>query len=125
MSRPTAFVAEDNLEWQAAIADILETEYEVVGFAATSDEVVSAVTGCQPDVLTLDVSMPGISGLNLLPGLRAALSATVIVIVTASKDPSYKEEALKRGASDYITKSRVRQDLLRRLRKHCNERSVS
>lgn len=109
MTRKSVLIAEDNSEWQRVIAGILEEAYEVVGLVGRGDEVIAAANRHQPDVVSLDVSLPGISGMNLLPALRAALPDALIVIVSATADDLYRREALERGADAYIRKSNVRE----------------
>ena len=64
-----------------------------------------------PDVITLDVSLPGMSGLNVLSRLRKACPRAIIVIVRLLP-PIYREEASLRGADGYVEKRRVFSDLL-------------
>ena len=66
----------------------------------------------KPDVLLLDVSLPGLSGIRALPALRAALPETCIVILTTHSDPAYQEEAFRRGANGYVLKRCAYTDLL-------------
>ncbi len=91
---------------------VLQPEYEVAGYAERGDAVLETAAGLQPDVVTLDVSMPGESGLNVLPALRAELPDAIIVMVSATAARPYREEAFRRGADAYIEKSRIVTDLL-------------
>lgn len=112
MSRLTALIADDHPEWRAIIARILEPAYEVIGFAERGDQVLELATGLHPQVITLDVSMPGLSGLNALPPLRAALPDTVIVMVATNSSKLYREEAYARGADAYVLKGDAFEQLL-------------
>ncbi|HEX6545617.1 MAG TPA: response regulator transcription factor, partial [Bryobacteraceae bacterium] len=98
MDIPSLLIADDSAEWRVIIARILEQICSVVGFATRGDDVVRQATELQPHVITLDVSMPGISGLQLLPELRSAMPKAVIIIVTITSDQLYMDEARKRGA---------------------------
>ena len=112
MSHSTVLIADDNSEWQTNIARILGAEYAVLAFVARGDEVVATAMILQPEVVTLDVSMPGVSGLNLLPELRAALPGAVIVIVTTTSNKLYIDEAYQRGANGYVLKRKALSDLV-------------
>lgn len=117
MDLPSVLIADDSATWRAIIARILEPECKIVCFATRGDEVIRQATALQPDVITLDVSMPGISGLQLLPKLRSAMPNAVIVIVTITSDPLYMEEARLRGANAYVLKRNTLTDLIPAIRK--------
>ena len=119
MDLPSVLIADDNAAWRAIIARILEPECKIVCFATRGDEVIRQATTLQPDVITLDVSMPGISGLQLLPKLRSTMPNAVIVIVTITSDPLYMEEARLRGANGYVLKRNAVADLIPAIRKRC------
>jgi DNA-binding NarL/FixJ family response regulator len=112
VSRWTALIADDHPEWRTIIARILDSAYEVIGFAERGDQLLELATGLRPQVITLDVSMPGLSGLNALPRLRAALPTAVIVVLTANSSPLYREEAYHRGADAYVLKGSALEELL-------------
>jgi two-component system, NarL family, nitrate/nitrite response regulator NarL len=104
-------VADDDAGWRYILTRFLEPDCTVIGYVERGDELVAAAGQLLPDVITLDISMPGKSGLKALPELRQLLPDATIVIVTASIDPLYREEAFRRGADAYISKSRVSTDL--------------
>ena len=124
VKRRRVLVADDHAVWRREIARVLQPECEVAGYAERGDAVLETAAGLQPDVVTLDVSLPGESGLNVLPALRAELPDAVIVIVSATATRLYREEAFRRGADAYIEKGRIVTDLLpavvagRRERRH-------
>jgi DNA-binding NarL/FixJ family response regulator len=84
---------------------------------ANGNEVVSRAVALQPDIIPLDVSMPGISGLQLLPRLRAAMPNAVVVVVTVTSDQLYIDEAASRGANGYVLKRNALKDLIPAMRK--------
>lgn len=112
MHPDTVLIADDNREWRTVIERLLEPHYEVLGLVARGDEVVARAVSLQPEVITLDVSMPGKSGLNLLPELRIAVPDAAIVVVTTTLTTIYIEEAYRRGAHGYVFKRNVRSDLV-------------
>jgi len=112
VSRLTALIADDHPKWRASIARILSPACDIVGFAERGDQLLELATGLRPEVITLDVSMPGLSGLNALPHLRAAMPSTVIVVLTTNSSEFYREEAHARGADAYVLKGDALDELL-------------
>jgi DNA-binding NarL/FixJ family response regulator len=87
-------------------------DFEVIGYVERGDELVANAILLHPDIVTLDVGMPGQSGLNALPALRTALPTAIVVIISTISTPIYKDEAFRRGANAYVAKARVLSDLL-------------
>ena len=89
---------------------------EVVGEAAEGHEALRQARQANPDVLTLDLTMPGGGGLKTLEGLRQACPQTRVLVLTMHEDPSYLRAALAAGASGYVVKSAVDAELLAAIR---------
>jgi DNA-binding NarL/FixJ family response regulator len=85
-------------------ADVYD-EIEVVGEAADGAEAVSVCTALHPDVVLLDVEMPGIGGIEAIPLLKTAVPAARIAMFTS--DTAAEEPARRAGADDYLVKSDV------------------
>jgi two-component system, NarL family, response regulator DesR len=112
LNLPTALIADDNSEWRAAIARMLGPGYDVVCQIAHGDQVIASASRFKPDFVTLDISMPGTSGLKLLPRLRTLLPNATIVILSTNSDDLYIQEAYRRGADSYVLKTRAWRDLI-------------
>ena len=97
-------VAEDNQEWQEIIVDILEVDYDLAGVVERGDQIADTALKCLPDLITLDIAMPGQSGLQALPRLRSMLPHAIIVVISNTATPVYMEEAFARGADGYLEK---------------------
>lgn len=97
-------IAEDNLEWQKIITQILEIDYDLAGVVDRGDQIIDVAQKCLPDLITLDIAMPGQSGLQALPGLRLLLPHAIIVVISNTVTPVYMEEAFARGADGYLEK---------------------
>lgn len=97
-------VAEDNEEWQKIIIQILEVDYDLAGVVDRGDQIIDVAQKCLPDVVTLDIAMPGQSGLQALPRLRSTLPNAIIVVISNTATPVYMEEAFARGADGYLKK---------------------
>lgn len=91
-------VADDNPVVRAGLAALLDghPDLEVVAKAADGEEAVRAATRLRPDIVLLDVRMPGTDGLTALPAL-ARLAP--VMMLTYSREPEVVAEALRRGRS--------------------------
>jgi two-component system response regulator NreC len=78
---------------------------EVVGEAGDLDEAVRLAGSLSPDVITLDLGMPGGSGLAAIERLRAVAASARVVVLTMHEDPAYVRAALAAGAAGYLVKS--------------------
>jgi DNA-binding NarL/FixJ family response regulator len=93
-----------------------QTDMEVVGEAGDVEETVRLAASLHPDVVTLDLTMPGGSGLAAIAGIRAAAPSTRIVILTMHEDPAYVRSALAAGASGFLVKSAADSALIAAIR---------
>ncbi len=80
-------------------------EFEVVGEAMTGSQVMALVSKTNPDVVMLDVRMPGMDGLVCLDQIKKRNPEIKVIVLSASSDQKLIENVLKRGASAYIVKS--------------------
>ena len=96
---------------QAAISALLNRYCIVVGTTERGDTVVPMAAKLRPDVVLLDISLPGQSGLQLLPELRRLYPSLGIVMLTNQDQPIFREEAARRGADGYVLKDRAADDL--------------
>lgn len=110
-------LADDHAILRTAVTRLIDAEPDmhVVGEAGTAVAAVAAVAEHQPDVLLLDISMPG-GGLSALPEVRAASPATRVVVVTMHDSRSFLSAALAAGAAGYVVKSLRFDELLTAIR---------
>ena len=80
-------------------------EFEVVGEAMTGSQVLPLVAALQPDLVVLDIRMPGMDGLVCLDQIKKRNPEIKVIVLSASTDQKLIENVLKRGASAYIVKS--------------------
>ncbi len=112
---PIAVVlADDHVVVRTGLRLLLESEprIEVVGEASDLASAVEQVERHRPDVLVLDLHMPGEPSLPAIPELRERCPKTRVVVLTAQRDPSYAGEALRLGAAGYVPKEAAESQLL-------------
>jgi DNA-binding NarL/FixJ family response regulator len=99
-------IVDDHPLTRSALTSLLEqSAFSVVGEAADGKEAVERTRSLQPDVVLLDLSMPGPGGLEALPQLRAAAPECEIVVLTASGTEENLLAAIRGGAAGYLLKS--------------------
>jgi DNA-binding NarL/FixJ family response regulator len=103
-----------------------EPDFEIVGEAVDGREVLDVVEEKKPDVLVLDLMMPGANGLEVTRELAKRAPATRVVILSMHANKGYVADALRSGATGYVVKNYPSKDLIRAIRKaHKGERFVS
>jgi DNA-binding NarL/FixJ family response regulator len=100
-------IADDHPLVLVGIRQMLENDetFEIVGTASSSAEVLPLVARLNPDVLLLDLRMPGIDGLSCVERVRARHPHVKVVLLSAHNDPERIQAAFKRGACGFIIKS--------------------
>jgi DNA-binding NarL/FixJ family response regulator len=100
------FLADDHVMVREGLAAVLarEPDIEVVGQEGQGLAVVNSILECQPDVLVLDIMMPGINGLEICRELLRKNKKTAVLILTMYDDEQFIVRALEYGASGYLLK---------------------
>jgi two-component system KDP operon response regulator KdpE len=108
-------VADDDRQILGALRIILSARgYEVV-MAADGKQALDRVIDAHPDLVVLDLGMPGLDGLAVIEAIRG-WSTVPILVISGRTDSAEKVEALDRGADDYVTKPFQTDELLARIR---------
>jgi DNA-binding NarL/FixJ family response regulator len=84
-----------------------EEALEVCGVAATGEEALERLAELEPDLAVVDISLPEMNGLQLVPLLRARRPQMRILVVTGHHEPHYEEAALAAGADAFIRKGKA------------------
>jgi len=107
-------IADDHDIIREGIKNILRDSlgYRIVGEAADGEEVVMTVKKLKPDILLLDISMPKISGLEVIEQVHYVSPKTKILMITVHKAHTYIMKAFKAGAKGYLHKENAGEDLL-------------
>ncbi len=110
----TVVLVDDHIVVRSGLRVLLESEpsIEVVAEAGDVPTAVAAVAEHSPDVIVLDLHMPGEPSLPAIPRLRESSPHTRVVVLTAQRDPSFAGEALRLGASGYVPKEAAESQLL-------------
>lgn len=110
-------IADDQALIRDGLTLILDSQpdMEVVGEASDGEEAVRAVRRLTPDVVLMDIRMPGVDGLEATRRVTSSSDCRVLVLTTFDLD-EYVVEALKAGASGFLLKSSPRQHLLHAVR---------
>jgi len=93
-----------------------QTGMKVVGEASDGADAVEKVRAHAPDVVVMDISMPGMNGLVATRTLRSECPATGVVILTRHGDDAYLQELLRAGAAGYVLKQSAATELIQAIR---------
>jgi DNA-binding NarL/FixJ family response regulator len=117
--KPTSvLIIDDHQMMREALASILERQRDikVVGQASDGREGVAKAAQLKPDVITLDVAMPNLNGLDAARQIRRQSAASRILILTAYEDDLYIQHALEAGIDGYVTKHAAAETLAKAVR---------
>jgi len=118
MGRTTIVLVDDHAAVRTGVRVMLEAapDLAVIGEAGDGREAIQMVTAARPDVVILDLAMPGLGGLDALPRLREAAPRTAILVFTMHANAAYVSAAMRAGARGYLLKSAGQGELLAAVR---------
>jgi DNA-binding NarL/FixJ family response regulator len=107
-------IADDSHLFGDALELILEadTRIEVVGRALDGAQAVSLARELDPDVVLVDISMPGVDGFEAIAAMLEDDAARRVLVLTGSDDPADRAKAEEAGAVGYLTKERIADELV-------------
>ena len=114
----TIVLADDHAVVRTALRMLLESEpgFEVVAEAGDAPNAIRYVRGHKPDVLILDLNMPGPSSLDSIPEIKEASPDTQIVILTMQAETGFARQALQAGVVGYVLKEAADDELIQAVR---------
>ena len=112
MSRPRVLLVDDHTMVLDGFRKLLEDRCEIVGVAEDGRTLLRMAQELQPEIVTLDISMPQLNGVDAARKLKKILPRTKLIFVTMHADPAYVNEAFKAGASGYLLKRSAGSELL-------------
>jgi DNA-binding NarL/FixJ family response regulator len=114
LSSIRVFLVDDNPDFLAATSDFLNSDpqIEIIGLAQSGMDAVQRVDELHPDLVLMDLVMPGINGLAATRLIKAKSLATRVIILTQHDDPLYRFQAEAVNADGFIAKSEIDEGLL-------------
>jgi DNA-binding NarL/FixJ family response regulator len=113
MRRPTVLIADDHTIVKEGLVRLLtENDFDVVGAVGDGHELMEAAKRLRPDVIVTDVSMPGLSGLDVLPRLKSEHIDSKVIVLTMHHDGELTARAMRSGASGFLLKQSAGEELL-------------
>ena len=121
MNPISVLIADDNPTFLRIVARFLEEQsretVSVVATARGGEEALIQAEALRPQVVLIDLKMPGLSGLEAIPRLRRALPDARIIAVTLLDTDAYRQAALAAGADDFVPKTTLNAELLPAIRR--------
>lgn len=110
----TIIIADDHDIIREGIKSVLSMrpEYKVCAEASNGEDAVELVSKFKPDILLLDISMPKLSGLEVIQRVKRVSAKTKVIVITVHKMGAYVLKALRSGVSGYINKENVVEELI-------------
>ena len=105
-------LADDHPALLAETARLLGQDHNVVGTVTNGLALLEAAACLDPDLILLDISMPGLDGIEAARRLKQAGCRSKLVFLTVCEDPDYQREAIALGADGYVVKSHLASDLM-------------
>ena len=111
-------IVDDHSLFRDGLASLLEAAgFEVVGEASDGEDALRETSRLHPDLVLLDINMPGMDGLETLAKLRKQSPETDVVMLTASEDEKHLFKSIRAGARGYLNKNLNSEEFVSRLRR--------
>lgn len=120
--RPRVLIADDFPPLLAEMGRLLAHDCEVVASVADGGALLEAAARLQPDLIVVDLNMPSVSGLEACRQITGANPRIKVIVVTAWRDPAIMAAALAAGASAFIEKHAIDDELLPAIKRAWAER---
>jgi DNA-binding NarL/FixJ family response regulator len=117
-SRVRVLLADDHAITREGTRRVLEAqaEFDVVGEAGNGEEALQLARLLEPDIVVLDISMPGLNGIQVVQALREVCPETRVLILTGYDKEHYAEAVRRLGVTGYLSKTRTSRELVDALR---------
>jgi two-component system, NarL family, response regulator NreC len=112
MFQNTLLIADDHEVFRHGLRDLLGRHFEIVAEAREGGEAVAKAVSHKPDVVLMDICMPGMDGIEAAKEIKQKLPSTGVVIVSATDDDQQIFDAIEAGVSGYVVKDDTAQSML-------------
>jgi DNA-binding NarL/FixJ family response regulator len=118
MSKIRILIADDHTLIRDGIKALLqqEPEFEVIGEASDGLELIKLATELVPDIIVLDLSMPGKNGIEVIKDVKNINVAIKCIILSMHEDPDYVVKSIQAGAKGYILKNAEHEEIIRAIK---------
>ena len=112
-------IADDHANVRRGLREILVDAFSGAHFseASNGDEVLAQLVDSQPDILLLDINMPGRSGFEVLKDVKHIYSHVPVIMVSVQSESQYALRCLRAGASEYVNKNSASEELVPAIKK--------
>lgn len=114
--RKRVLLADDHELMLAGLKDLLAPEFDVIGGVKDGHAVVEAAKRLAPDIIVLDIGMPGLNGIEAARQISAAVPSVLMIFLTQQLDPNYVQAAFRAGAKGYVAKQAAATELLQAIK---------
>ncbi len=119
-------IADDHANVRRGLRELLVDAFPDAHFpeASNGDEVLTQLVGFQPDVLLLDINMPGRSGFEVLKDVKQIYPQLPVIMVSVQAESQYALRCLRAGAAEYVNKNSASEELVPAIRKILESRAI-
>lgn len=110
-------LVDDNENFLETLIRFVKTfpSVQIIGKAGTGEEALLQCNRLKPDLVLMDIKMPGLNGFETTRLLKSAENAPKVLLLSFNDNPEYRTESIKSGADGYIAKSEISSGLLRQI----------
>jgi DNA-binding NarL/FixJ family response regulator len=121
-NKTTVYIVDDHPLMRKGMAMTLQTEleFEVVGQSETAEEALQQIPTLKPEIAVIDISLPGMNGIELIKNLVNILPELKILVVSRHDEELYAERAIRAGAKGYLMKLEAGDTLVTAIRQVLN-----
>ncbi|HEY7249298.1 MAG TPA: response regulator transcription factor [Methylomirabilota bacterium] len=116
MIRPTILLADDHTIVLEGLAGLLRTEFSLVGTVPDGNRLLAEAQRLRPDVIVTDMTMPGLSGIEVLRRLKHEAIQAKVIVLTMHADAATAAQALRAGAVGFVVKHAASTELIAAIR---------
>jgi DNA-binding NarL/FixJ family response regulator len=116
MRKSRVLIADDHIIFAEGLKRLLKEDFDIVGVVADGRQLVAAAEKLRPDVIVVDISMPMLNGIDAVQQIKKVQPAIKAVFLTMHPDIAYAVRAFKEGASGYVLKNAVPDELITAIR---------